>query len=432
LSEPAEAPAAERNELARGSVRPRRRIGCLALAVALVVGGAAHWAYWYRDRPHAMAPADSLLLGESAELPVRLWLPYPHQNLGALGKAVERPQEVLAAAARLAGLPEPVIPRLGAFGIPASRELLVAASRDGRTLEAAIRLYPASAAITRLAGFVARNPWLAGGEVRVHDAPASVRWDGLTWRLRAGGAAPTGAGPPPSPGGAAPPSPREPVASAGGAPVLALVDLAQAAPPLPAGRYPLRREDGDLMVRLGAPLPDPPQGGPAPGVMLFWLQRRAERAEALLLLEANREGLLAGLPAAAAWAQPSGALDVLPGGSLLRQLAGVRASPFGGGELAATESLAATRARELAPVWLPLASGRSFPPLAVGGWLAIAPAAQHAQQIHDLLDDVPILGAAEAQRWGDVATVLQAAHGYRTLSCWLAADGGSGELRLHR
>ncbi len=392
-------------------------------ALALLIAGVAHWAYWYRDRPHEMSPADSLLLDESEELPVRLWLPFPHQNLGALGKAVERPQEVLAAAARLAGLPEPTIPRLGALGIPAARELLVAASRDGRTVEAAIRLYPASAALTRLAGFVARNPWLGGGEVRVDDAPAIVRWDGLTWRLRASGAAPTGA---------ARPSSRDPRAFAEEAPVLALIDLAEAAPPLAAGRYPLRREDGDLVVRLGAPLPDPPQGGPPPGVMLFWLQRRAERAEALLLLEANREGLLAGLPAAAAWAQPSGALDVLPGGSLLRQLAGVRASPFGGGELAATESSAATRARELAPVWLPLASGRSFPPLAVGGWLAIEPAGKHAQQLHDMLDQVPILGAAEAQRWGDVATVLHAARGYRTLSCWLAADGGSGELRLRR
>src|SRR6185295_16284892 len=123
-------------------------------------------------------------LAEAGGLPVRLWLPYPHQNLGALGKAVERPQEVLAAASRLAGLPEPAIPRLGAFGIPAARELLVEASLDGHTVRAAMRLYPATAALTRLAGTVARNPWLAGGEVRVNGSPAEVRWDGLTWRLR--------------------------------------------------------------------------------------------------------------------------------------------------------------------------------------------------------------------------------------------------------
>lgn len=412
--------------------RPNRRGGCLLLLAALAVAAVGHWAYWYRDRPHEMAPASSRLLAEAGALPVRLWLPYPHQNLGALGKAVERPQEVLAAASRLAGLPEPAIPRLGAFGIPAARELLVEASRDGRTLHAAMRLYPATAALIRLAGTVARNPWLAGGEVRVNGSPAEVRWDGLTWRLQSsqtdsptGGAAGRAASGETGTGGSG-------AAGADDEPTLALIELAEPVAPLPAGRFPLRREDGDLVVRLGAPLPDPPNAGPPSRVMLVWLQRRADRAETLLLMEADREGLLAGLPAAAAWAQPSGAVEALPGGHLLRQLAGVRAAPFGGGELAATESSAAAQARELAKVWLPLASGRSFPPLSLGGWLAVAPAAEQADHLHQLLDEIPILGAAEAQRWGDVATVLRAARGYRTLSCWLAADGSRGELRLHR
>ena len=219
-------------------------------------------------------------------------------------------------------------------------------------------------------------------------------------------------------------------------PALALIELAEPVAALPAGRFPLRREDGGLVVRLGAPLPDPPNAGPPPRVMLVWMQRRPDRAETLLLMEADRAGLLAGLlaglPAAAAWAQPSGAVEALPGGHLLRRLAGVRASPFGGGELAATESSAAAQARDLAKIWLPLASGRSFPPLSLGGWLAIAPAAEQADHLHQLLDEIPILGAAEAQRWGDVATVLRAARGYRTLSCWLAADGSRGELRLRR
>jgi hypothetical protein len=414
----------------------------------LVAAAVGHWAYWYRDRPHEMAPANSRLLGEAGALPVRLWLPYPHQNLGALGKAVERPQEVLAAASRLAGLPEPAIPRLGALGIPAARELLVEASRDGRTIRAAMRLYPATAALTRLAGTLARNAWLAGGEVRVNGSPAEVSWDGLTWRLRstrisgpAGEAdssagtdatAVSGAERSASRGvdGAAPDGGQR--ATGDAQPTLALVELAEPVPPLPAGRFPLRREDDDLVMRLGAPLPDPPHAGPPPRVMLIWLQRRAERAEALLLMDADRQGLLAGLPAAASWAQPSGAVEALPGGHLLRQLAGVRAAPFGGGELAATESSAADHARELANVWLPLASGRSFPPLALGGWLSIAPAAEQAERLHQLLDEIPLLGAREAQRWGDVATVLRAARGYRTLSCWLAADGSRGELRLHR
>ncbi|HXT52043.1 MAG TPA: hypothetical protein VN811_13445 [Thermoanaerobaculia bacterium] len=434
-------PSADRD--GRGRWRPGRRGGCLLLLAALAIAGAGHWAWWYRDRAHEMAPSKSRLLGE-ATLPVRLWLPYPHQNLGALGKAVEHPREVLAAASRLAGLPEPAIPQLGAFGIPAARELLVEASRDGRTVRAAIRLYPATAVLIRIAGTVARNRWLAGGEVKVNGAPAEVRWDGLMWRLRSmaaesatnGGAAATagedhGAGATRAPSaGTARTAPHLPPDDS--RPALALIELTEPVPPLAAGTYPLRREGDDLALRIGAPLPDPPNAGPPPRVMLVWLQRRAERSEALLMIEADRQGLLAGLPAAAAWAQPSGAVDVLPGGHLLRQLAGVRPAAFGGGELAASESSAAARARELASTWLPLASGRSFPPLALGGWLAIAPAAEQTERIHELLEEIPILGAAEAQRWGDVATVLRAAHGYRTLSCWLAEDGSAGELRLHR
>src|SRR6185503_18832743 len=150
------------NRGGRGRWRPGRRGGCLLLLAALAIAGAGHWAWWYRDRAHEMAPSKSRLLGE-AMLPVRLWLPYPHQNLGALGKAVEHPREVLAAASRLAGLPEPAIPQLGAFGIPAARELLVEATRDGRNVRAAIRLYPATAVLIRIAGTVARNRWLAGG-----------------------------------------------------------------------------------------------------------------------------------------------------------------------------------------------------------------------------------------------------------------------------
>jgi hypothetical protein len=407
----------------------RRRRGCWALLLALALAAVGHWAWWYRARPHEMAPAASRLLREDTALPVRLWIPYPHQNLGALGRTVERPRQVVAAAARLAELPEPAIPRLGGFGIPAARELVVAASRDGREVAAAIRLYPTTAVLARLAGAVARNPWLAGGAVRAGGGPARVSWEGRTWRLRTTGVEPRDAGV--EHGSDAAEAPPIEVAD-DGAPTLALLELAEAAPPLPAGRYPLRREGGDLVVRRGALGVDPTGGGPPPQVILLWTERRDGRAEALLLMEGQREGLLASLPSAAAWARPDGALRALPGGSILRQLTDLRARPFGGGELAATERAVAARAEQLGPAWLPLASGRSEPPLALGGWLAIAPAAEQAERLHRLLDEVPILGAAEAQRWGDVATVLRAARGYRTLSCWLAEDGGRGELRLSR
>lgn len=400
--------------------RARPRFGCAIALLALALAAAGHWAFWYRARPHALEPSSSRLLDAGPPLPVRLWIPYPHQNLGALGGAVGEPQKVLASAARLAGLPPPAIPRLGPFGMPASRELVVAASADGKTVFAAIRLYPVAAALTRVAGVLGRNPWLAGGEVELGGRPAEVRWDGLTWRLSSGIVALAG-------------ELSEPGGERDSAPALAIVELGEPSPPLPAARYTLRNEGGDLVARLGAPLAAPPlPQAPPERVILLWLERKADRSEALLLMEGAREGLLASLPAAAAWARPDGAMKVLPGGSLLRQLAGVRPESFRGGELAATERAAAARAEELAPTWLPLAEGSSAPPLALGGLLAIEPAASQAESLHQLLEEIPILGAAEAQRWGDVAIVLRAAGRYRTLSCWLAADGRSGELRLSR
>lgn len=409
---------------------PRGRRGCAAVLLLLLAATSAHWAYWYRPRARALAPASSRLLPAAPALPVRLWLPYPRQNLHALGGAVERPEEVLAAAARLAGLPDPSVPRLAPFGIPPAHELLIASSRDGKRLSAAVRLYPTAALLVRLSGLLASNPWLAGGEVRLRDQPATARWEGLTWRLETADVPPveTGGGTALATGGAA----------ANADPALAIVDLAAPVSRLPPGRYALRREGGDLVWRLGSGPAEPLRGAPPPGLILVWVERRPQpaegrpRAQALLLMEANRKSLLAGLPSAAAWAQPDGALEVLPGGSLLRRLAGVRPVPFADGELAATERAAAARARELAPFWLPLAAGRSTPPLALGGWLAIDPAAAQAEQLHRLLEEIPILGAAEAQRWGDVAVVLRAAHGHRTLSCWLAEDGSRGELRLAR
>lgn len=413
----------ERSDDRRGGRRfgwrfGRRRTGLLLLLVALVAGAVAHWAYWYRARAHAMAPHDSALLREPGALPVVLWVPFPHQNLGALGGAVERPADVLAAAARLAHLPPPRLPRLGPFGFPAGRELLLQASRDGEQVRAAVRFYPTTAILARLSGLLAGNPWLKGGTVQIRHRAARTWWDGLVWRLDAG-----------SPPQTALPAPTP----ADTAPALAMIDLLAPSPPLPAGRYVLRAEGEDLVWRLGLPpASQPGPGALAPPWFFFWTRRLPEQSQALLLFEPERQGLLQNLPAAAAWASPSGALRLLPGGSFLHKLAKVNAQPFASGELAASERSAAQRADSLAPRWLPLAEGRSAPPLLLGGWIAIGPAARQAQQLHDILADIPFLGPDEARRWGDVATVLRAAHGYRSLSVWLSLDGTRGELHLAR
>src|SRR5687768_6178835 len=231
---------------------PRRRRRWPVTAVILALLAAAHWLYWYRPRPRAAAPEGSTLLAAAPGLPVRLWIPFPHQNLGALERSIERPDEVLAAASRLLGLPPPSLPRLPGIGWPPASELLVAASRDGERGVAALRMYPLAAGAIRLAGILASNPWLAGGGVEAGGGPAVVRWEGRTWVLERGGS----------------------VADATSArgerlgseePLLALLELSEPAPPLPAGGYGLRFENGDagadLVWRLGE---HRLQGRPAP------------------------------------------------------------------------------------------------------------------------------------------------------------------------
>ena len=405
-------------------------------ALVLALLAAAHWLYWYRPRPRAAAPEGSALLAAAPGLPVRLWIPYPHQNLGALERSVERPGEVLAAAARLLDLPPPSLPRLPGIGWPPAGELLVAASRDGERGIAALRMYPAAAGMIRLAGILASNPWLAGGEVEASGRPALVRWEGRTWMLERGGGA----------GGAR--GARTERADSE-EPLLALLELDEPAPPLPAGRYGLRFENGDagadLVWRLGE---HRLQGGPAPAAeprpVLLLVRRRGAgraagaagaagvgRAEALLLLD-REGGLLSGLPAAAAWTDGGAAADVLPGGSLLARLVGLRTERLGSGEVAATDGAALGAALGAAAGWLPLAEGRSSPPVAFGAWLEVAPAARRARQVERALERVPLFGEAEARRWGDIALVLEAAARFRRLECWLAEDGAGGELRFAR
>ena len=403
-------------------------------ALLLALLAAAHWLYWYRPRPRAAAPEGSTLLAAAPGLPVRLWIPHPHQNLGALERSVERSDEVLAAAARLLDLPPPSLPRLPGIGWPPASELLVAASRDGERGVAALRMYPVAAGAIRLAGILASNPWLAGGEVEAGGRPAAVRWEGRTWLLERGGSA--GAAGVSSARGAPRPDSEEPL--------LALLELDEPAPPLPAGRYGLRFENGeagaDLVWRLGE---HRLQGGPAlsaePRPVLVLVRRRGGaraaagggRAEALLLLD-REGGLLSGLPAAAAWTDGGAAADVLPGGSLLARLVGLRTERLGSGEVAATDGAALGAALGAAAGWLPLAEGRSSPPVAFGAWLEVAPAARRARQVERALERVPLFGEAEARRWGDAALVLEAAARFRRLECWLAEDGAGGELRFVR
>src|SRR3954447_21742539 len=182
-------------------MRPRR--GCL-LVVLLVLALAGHVWYWYIPRVRAATP-------DPADLPGRLlasggydacfWIPYPHQNLGALAAHLPDVEGFVGAAARLAEVEAPELPGFGPFAVPPAREITACSDRAGHGFRVAARIYPALSWIAKAAGRLAGSPWLSGGRVEEEKRTVRIAWQGSLWTVESGGVIP------PPPTAAAEPSP---------------------------------------------------------------------------------------------------------------------------------------------------------------------------------------------------------------------------------
>ncbi len=217
---------------------PARRWLWRALALAALAAAAAHLAYWYapRERPGTPQSADlPARLLAAGPLPIRLWIPYPHQNLAALDRAASDGGSTVAALLAAAGVRRAAMPRFGPFRVPPARELCVASDERGRSVIAVARVYPGLAAVARLAGRLAGNPWLAGGEVELDGRPARVGWAGrgVWWLSNERGFDPARLDRPTG-------LPTEPA--------LAIVRLDSGDWILPVGWYRLARRGGELEV----------------------------------------------------------------------------------------------------------------------------------------------------------------------------------------
>ncbi len=216
------------------------KAGAALLVLALL---AAHYAFWYLPRERSAAPDPDdlpgrLFAGGAAD--VCLWLPYPHQNAGALQRAVGDWPAWLGAVSRVAGLPPPALPAFGPFALPPSRELTACSDLDGGRLVVAARVYPLLGLVARTAGRLAENPWLAGGRVEEGERTLEVAWDGGLWTVR---------------GGAPVPVPERAPAAPAGEKALAALRLEEGISRFPPGRYLLQREQGDLVLRLAGAAP---------------------------------------------------------------------------------------------------------------------------------------------------------------------------------
>jgi hypothetical protein len=222
----------------KASTKPKTRrrwtLRLVTLALLLLLAAGHIW-YWYLPRAHGGAlepggaPARVLLGGD---FDTAVWLAYPHQNLAAV-EGVEDPGEYLAAAARLYRREPLVLPPFGPFSVPPARELAAGWDAGGERFAVAARVYPAFALIGRLAGWVASNPWLAGGLVEGRYGRVRVSWDGFLWTAVSQGATlPQEAPTPPS------------------GDLVALARLGRGAGVVPPGLYSLRLEAAGLAVDL--------------------------------------------------------------------------------------------------------------------------------------------------------------------------------------
>jgi hypothetical protein len=433
----------------RAPGRTRRRAVRGLAGLALLAALAGHAVFWYLPREHAAAPSPDdlparLLAGPSESA---LWLPYPHQNLAALEGALGGAAAVrawLAALGRVTGLPERPLPAFGPFPAPPARELAVAAGPGGR-LTAAARVYPLLAGVARLAGVVAGNPWLAGGEVEAFGGRARVAWDGTLWTVTSGAGSETAGAESSAAAGEMQPGGEE--EGQAQAQALAILRLGRPAGWLPPATYRLYRPAGEPGVlelatagaeRLG-------EGALAEedlrrlGVLLALIQGRGGPAQpvggrrpGMLLLLARREGEEPGLPPAAVVVPPGTPRSQrlrLPAEGLYKVLgAGLERAEAAGWEVLASDTRALAAAVELAAV-LPRGIDEGGGP---GLELWADPGRLHGllEAVAGVMESVPLVERQEAARWRDWAAVTAPLGRFERARLLSASEPPALRLRL--
>ena len=174
------------------SSRRRKRRWWIGAGVAAVL--VLHGLYWYAPREVAAEPSppfESLLAGNTGDAGKGVWdrvvwIARPHQNLGEIDRAVGSLDDYLDELGRVAELSAPAVPRFGPFTVPPAHEIAIAWSEDGKRRLAAARVYRAVGLLARLAGHLAGNSWLAGGEATSGSKSYRVRWEGSLWIVESG------------------------------------------------------------------------------------------------------------------------------------------------------------------------------------------------------------------------------------------------------
>lgn len=407
----------------------------LALLVILVLAG--HIFYWYMPRARAAAPEPGglpsrlLAAGAAGAYDACFWVPYPHQNLGVLRSRLEDGAAWLAAVARVADLPPPVLPSFGPFAVPPSREIAACSDLSGDRFFLVARVYPALSAVARLSGKMADNPWLAGGEVREarggdnpEERVIKVAWREGMWTVSSGGGEPD-LSPGRSQGAAAPAFPAS----------FGLFRLFKDVSEMPTGDYLLRRPDengADLEVTLDRPdavaapeLPSdltpvllavagpswpPAETKPLPPAA-FAIFDTGEDGDGGQIKGRAAFGPLGALPGIAVFHPPGGRRWELPTQGLAGLLTGrLPKGNAAGWQIVAVDAASLARAEELAPrlsALAPPAAATDGGRLVLGLWVRPAPAVRLVSRVRKLFEKVPVVEPRQVQRWRDWETLLK-------------------------
>jgi hypothetical protein len=412
------------------------------LIVLLAIAG--HVYYWYAPRERAAAPAPGSLparLLAADDYGACLWVPYPHQNIGKLEGAIDDGPAYLAAAAQIAELPAPVLPSFGPFAVPPSSEIVACSDLGGERFLLVARVYPALAAVARLAGRLADNPWLKGGEIRetrgrrdeVQEKVLHVAWRDGYWTVRSGDE-------PTVPASAS--SPLYP-------PNLGVLHLGKDVSDFPAGDYILQRKGEDLELGLAgsAPVPEPPvslDGADAP--VLLAVAGTAWPADAEKPLPPTAMALYdtqGGLHLGPLGDMPGVAMLNVPGekrwGLPTKGLAGILTDNLPSGNAAgwgivALDDESFQRAEALASRISTLVPPTGDGPgarMVLGVWLKPRPALRRVSQFRQALQKVPLIPRRQVERWQDWETLLAPLGACREASLVATQSPSAFLLRLH-
>ena len=375
----------------------------------------AHFGYWYVPRLRPARASESRLLSELMPADLRLWLPYPHQNLPALAVFFDDPSAMVLAGMRLGGFEIEQLPTLGSFGIPPSTELLVASDVAIRRPYAAVRPFTTIRLGAKASGRLASNPWLSGGVVDTGSESVRVEWDRGNWLLSR-----TEDSSPRAENGS------EAVVGSSGA-SLARLEVLTSELPLPPGGYQFLRRGLGFSIVSDVSF-QPPSVAPLVELgELALLQLEAEDSVELRLLfnGALRKG---DLPSAAVFAiDLETAFDGLPGGKLLGRIDNLPSAALAEGVLIASDRRGFEQAMASRDSWMELIR-HAEKTRTSGVWVRLAHAREITGDLADLLEDVPLISPREARRWRDVNTILKGLRAFQTVSGWWDAAGG--ELRL--